>query len=288
MCPRGPHGRVLRRDPADELSIPDGTHVAERDLVTTADAVVGGGATVEFGIRARNVAAGERATFGGGIEADGDCRLDVWTEVGGDVLVGGDAYVGERTTIDGRLMVAGDLDVGDDVEIAGGFDANGGIVVRNPMPTLVFYFVVLSGLLQFGEEAAADDLARALADGGDDDRDPLVIPRDATVSDGDWRVSTPATVGDDCRLHGNVRASGIDVGAGTELFGSLRADGDVRVGAGSRIHGDVTSEGGDVAVGEGAEVLGAVACEDLTLGDGAAVEGALRARGDVRRSAPAG
>ncbi|MFB6280511.1 MAG: acyltransferase, partial [Haloferacaceae archaeon] len=234
----------LGSDPADALEIPDGTTVEEHDLVTDGDVVVGGQSTVEFGVRGRNVVAGERVRFGGDIEAEGDCRLDVWSDVAGNVLVGEDAYLGERVHVAGRLMVSGDLDIGDDVEIDEGFEANGWIVIRNPMPTLVFYFVVLSQLLRIGEGEAAEELAAALS--GDSENDPLVVPRGSTVSDDAWEVSTPATVGDDCRIHGNIRAESIEVGEDCNLFGSLRARGDVVVGEGTRVHGDVTTRGGDV------------------------------------------
>jgi len=64
----------VRSDPLDRLRIPDGTHVEEHDLVADGDVIVGGQSTVEFGVRGRNVVAGERVRFGGDIEADGDCR----------------------------------------------------------------------------------------------------------------------------------------------------------------------------------------------------------------------
>ncbi|MFB6131470.1 MAG: acyltransferase, partial [Salinigranum sp.] len=102
---------ALGSDPLDALSIPDGTTVEEHDLVTASDVAVGGQSTVEFGIRGRNVVAGERARFEGDIEAEGDCRLDVWCDVAGNVLVGQDAYLGERVHVGGRLMVSGDLDI---------------------------------------------------------------------------------------------------------------------------------------------------------------------------------
>jgi len=208
--------------PIDELAVPSGTTVEEHDVVVDGDVLVGGQSTVEFGLRGRNVAIGERVDVDDDIEADGDCRLDTWCSVDGNVLVGEDAYLGERVTVTGRLMVSGDLDIGDDVTIEEGFEANGWIVIRNPVPTLVFYFIVLSQLLRAGETDAADELAEALAD-GDDVRDPLLIPRGAEVSDDAWRVSTPATVGDDCRIHGNLRAKSITVGERNEVFGSLRA-----------------------------------------------------------------
>jgi predicted acyltransferase (DUF342 family) len=272
---------ALGSDPLDALSIPDETTVEEHDLVTDSDVIVGGQSTVEFGVRGRNVVAGERARFGGDIEAEGDCRLDVWCDVAGNVLVGEDAYLGERVHVGGRLMVSGDLDIGDDVDIEQGFEANGWIVIRNPVPTLVFYFIVLSQLLRLGEEEAADELAASLS-GDDGERDPLVVPRGADVSDDAWRVSTPARIGDGCRLHGNIRARSISLGANNNVFGSLRARGDVVVGEDTRVHGDVTTRGGTVTIENGARVLGDVSCADLQLHEGAAVDGAVRARGEMR------
>ncbi|MFC5134594.1 MULTISPECIES: polymer-forming cytoskeletal protein [Haloferacaceae] len=267
--------------PIDELSVPSGTTVEEHDVVVDGDVLVGGQSTVEFGIRGRNVAVGERVDVGDDIEADGDCRLDTWCSVDGNVLVGEDAYLGERVTVTGRLMVSGDLDIGDDVDIEEGFEANGWIVIRNPVPALVFYFIVLSQLFRVGETDAADELAEALAD-GDDVRDPLLVPRGAEVSDDAWRVSTPAVVGDDCRLHGNLRAESIAVGERNEVFGSLRARGDVAVDADTTIHGDVTTRGGTVTIEAGAHVRGDVSAGDLVIHDGAEIDGSLRARGEMK------
>jgi len=270
-------------DPLDELVVPEGTETQERDIVTDGDVLVGGRSTVEFGVRGRNVLAGEGAEFGGAIEADGDCRLDMWCDVAENVLVGQDAYIGERVHVGGRLKVAGDLDIGDDVEIEEGFEANGWIVIRNPMPTIVFLFVYLKHLLLIGEDDTAQQLVSELLedDADDADTEPLVIPQNATVGDDAWRVSTPATIGDDCRLHGNVRAKTIDVGTTCNIFGSLRARGDITVGDGTRIHGDVTTRNGDVEIGADARILGDVSCDDLELGPDAEIDGTIRADGEI-------
>ncbi len=271
----------LRQDPLDELVIPDGATVEERDLVTAGDVLVGGQSSVEFGVRGRNVLGGERVSFGGGIEAAGDCRLDMWCSVDGSVLVGEDAYLGARVHVRGQLVVAGDLDIGDDVAIDEGFEANGWIVIRNPMPTIVFLIIYLSQLLRLGEEEAAEQLAGELFDAEPAEREPLVIPRGSQVGDDAWRVSTPARVGSGCRLHGNLRAQRVEVGAGTELFGSLRARGDVVVGEGSTIHGDATTRGGTVTIADGVRVLGDVACDDAVIHRGAEIDGLIRARGEL-------
>lgn len=271
----------IRSTPLDKLVVPDGTTAEERDLVTEGDVIVGGQSVIEFGVRGRNVLAGERVRFGGDIEAEGDCRLDMWCDVEGNVLVGEDAYLGERVHLDGQLKVAGDLDIGDDVQIDQGFEANGWIVIRNPMPTVVFLFVYLSQLLRIGEEEAAQEVVSDLLETQDADHDPLVVPRNGRVSDDAWQVSTPAKIGNDCRLHGNVRAESIEVGTGNNVFGSLRARGDVTVGSGTRIHGDVTTRGGCVTVEKEAHILGDVVCDDLTLHAEGVVDGTMRPRGEV-------
>ncbi|MFW6003660.1 MAG: acyltransferase [Halanaeroarchaeum sp.] len=271
---------MFGRDPIDRLAIPDGTTVEEHDLVTEGDVLVGGQSTVEFGVRGRDIVAGERVTFGGDIEIEGDCRLDMWCSVEGNVLVGADAYLGERVHVDGRLVVGGDLDIGDDVQIDEGFEASGWIVIRNPMPTITFFVVYLTHLLRIGEEEEAEELVEELA--LESDVEPLRIPRGSRVNDETWQVSAPATVGDDCRLHGNVRAHDIEVGEQTNLFGSLRARDDIVVGSGSKIHGDVTSRGGDVTVEGDALILGDVVGEDITIHQDADVDGTIRARGAMR------
>jgi predicted acyltransferase (DUF342 family) len=204
----------------------------------------------------------------------------MWCEVDGNVLAGQDAYLGERAHITGRLVVGGDLDIGDDVDIEEGFEASGWIVIRNPMPTITFFVMYLTHLLRLGEEEQAQELVDELATDGD--LDPLRIPRSASVPDDAWRVSTPATIGDDCRLHGNIRATAIDVGRDNNIFGSLRAQDEVVVGSGTKIHGDVTTREGDVRVEDGAVILGDVSGRDVEIHEDAEVDGVIRATGEMR------
>jgi len=270
------------QNPLDELQIPDGTTVEEHDVVTDGDILIGSNSTVDFGLRGRTIAAGERVEFGRQIEADSDCRLDMWCAVDGSVLAGEDAYIGERVEINGQLLVSGDLDIGDDVTIEEGFEANGWIVTRNPVPVLVFYFIVLSQFLRLGDTDKADEFASALAGEGIEERSPLVVPRGAELSDDAWRVSTPAQIGDGCRLHGNIRAESIVIGENTTVFGSLRARDDIEVGAGTVVIGDVTTRGGTIVLAAGCHIRGDVACEDLVVNEGADVDGTLRARGEMK------
>ncbi|MFC7073794.1 polymer-forming cytoskeletal protein [Halovenus rubra] len=270
----------FRSDPLDELIIPDGTHVQEHDLVTEGDVIVGGQSTIAFGVRGGNVIAGERVEFGGHIEAEGDCRLDMWCDITDNVLVGEDAYLGERVHIEGELRVAGNLDIGDDVDIEDGFDASGWIVIRNPMPTIVFLFMYLSQLLRIGEEEKAEELLSAVVD-EDQAHDPVVIPRGSYVSDDAWRVSTPGRVGSDCRLHGNIRAQSLIVGRDNEIFGSLRAKDGITVGSGTEVTGNVTTRSGTVRIGPETDVRGDISGEYVEVHRDAEVEGAIRAREEM-------
>ena len=267
---------TFRSDPLDELVIPDGIHVEEHDLVTEGDVIVGSQSTVGFGVRAANVIAGERVDFGGHIEAEGDCRLDTWCEVADNVLVGEDAYLGERARIGGGLRVAGDLDIGDDVEIEEGFDANGRIIIRDPMPTIVFLFMYLAQLLRIGEGEAAERLVASVVDEQRDQK-PVLIPKGSRVSDDAWQVSTPGRIGNDCRLHGNIRAESLVVGRDDEIFGSLRAREGITVGARTDVTGNVTTREGTVRIGPGAVIRGDVSGEYVEVHREATVEGGIRA-----------
>ncbi len=264
-------------NPLDELLIPDGTHVEEHDLVADGDVIIASQSAVEFGVRGGNVIAGERVRFGGHIEADGDCRLDTWCDIDGNVLVSEDAYLGERVHIAGELRVAGNLDIGDDVQIDKGFEANGWIVIRNPMPTIVFLFIYLSQLLRIGEEDAAEQLLAAMTDADNQEHQPVLIPRGSRVGDDAWQVSTPGRIGDDCRLHGNIRAKSLVVGRDNEIFGSLRAREGITVGARTEVTGNVTTREGTVRVGPGTTIRGDVAGQFVEVHREATVEGAIRA-----------
>ena len=272
---------AVGEDPLDVLIIPTGTIAEERDLVAPGDVIIGGQSNISFGVRSQNILVGERVRFEGDIEVERECRVDIWCEIEGNVIVGQDAYLGERVSISGRLAVGGDLDIGDDVQIEEGFEANGWINIRNPLPTIIFLFMYLTQLLRLGEEEAAEELLSEILEGEKGrgkDEDPLVIPRGSYISDEMWRVSTPVIVKNKCRLHGNFRAVDISIGENVNLFGSIRAREGVVVGNGTRIHGDVTTREGDIILREGSHILGDISCNKLELHEGARVEGTIRAK----------
>lgn len=275
------------RPALDELVLPAGTEIEERAIVTEADVLVGGRTTLDFAVRGESVMVGEGVEVGGDIEAAGDCRLGMWTSVDGSVVVERDAYLGERASVDGQLVVGRDLDIGDDVDIADGFEANGWIVIRNPMPLVLFFLAYLAHVLRTGDEETLEALQEAADEAAEeiptaaDGAPAMLVPRGSTITDDQWEVSTPAHVGATCRVHGNLRAQRIRVDESAEIYGSLRAREDVMVGEETIVHGDVRARHGIVDMGPGVTVKGDVRCHDLTLDPSATVEGDIRARGTV-------
>lgn len=277
----------LERQALDELVVPAGTTAEERSIVTEADVLVGGRSDVGFGIRGESVLVGEGVDLAGGIEAAGDCRIGMWSSVDGSVLVERDAYLGERAGIDGKLVVGRDLDIGDDVSIEEGFEANGWIVIRNPMPLVLFFIAYLSHVLRTGDEEAlqalkdAADAAQEELPTATDGAPALLVPRGATITDDRWEVTTPAHIGADCRINGNIRAKRIRVDEATTIYGSLRSREDIMVGEEATIHGDIDARHGSVDLGPAVEVKGDVRAHDLTVHPEADVGGAMRAQGTV-------
>lgn len=277
----------IEREALDELHIPPETTVEEHAIVTDASVLIGGQSDIEFEIRGDSILGGEGIEVGGDIEAAADCRLGMWSTVDGSVLVGRDAYLGERVSIRGKLVVGRDLDIGDDVSIDEGFEANGWIVIRNPMPLVLFLIAYLSHVIRTGDEEAIEALkeaANAAADelpSLDDDDAVMVVPRGATITDDSWQVSTPARIGAGVRLHGNIRAERIRVESDATIYGSLRSRSDVMVATGTVIHGDVEAGHGSVDLAAGSTIKGDVRGHDLTLTPDTIVEGTMRASGGV-------
>ena len=275
------------RQALDELVVPAGTTAEERSIVTDADVLVGGRSDIGFGIRGESVLVGEGVSLDGDIEAAGDCRIGMWSSVEGTILVERDAYLGERASVDGELVVGRDLDIGDDVSIEEGFEANGWIVIRNPMPLVLFFLAYVAHVLRTGDEQAiqalqdAAEAAQEELPTATDGAPVLMVPRNATITDDRWEVSTPAHIGADCRLNGNLKASRIRVDEESTIYGSLRANHDIMVGEGTMVHGDIDARHGSVELSPDVSVRGDVHGHDLTLHPDADVEGDIRVNGTV-------
>ena len=94
--------------------MPDNTQMEDRSIIVNGDVLIGNHSEISYGLLARSIIIGERVKIDGDVVAEGDIRLDLWSDINGDVRTKKDAYIGERTNINGKLVVKGDLDIGND------------------------------------------------------------------------------------------------------------------------------------------------------------------------------
>jgi predicted acyltransferase (DUF342 family) len=266
-----------------QCSLPDGTELQEHTLKTGNTIIIGDRCAIDYGLKGGDIVVCEFCILNGSIIADGDVRIDNWCEVNGDVITAADAYLGEGVKIHGKLFVQGDLDIGDNVQIDRGFEAKGWISIRNPMPVIAYLILYVMTLLKIDNPDEIDNALKEIF--GDDeenaDRTPLLIPPSSSLDMKVFAVPTMMTIGNGCRLHGNIRASSVSVGRDNTIFGSLRAGGLIRIENGTQVHGNV--EGGEeVTVAPGVHILGNVAGRTLALDENARIDGTIRAPEGVR------
>ncbi|MBN2111291.1 MAG: acyltransferase [Methanosarcinaceae archaeon] len=251
----------------------------ERTIVVDGDVIIGNHSDIRYGVISNSSILGERVQLAGDLVSRSDVRIDIWSRIGGNVKTDANAYIGEFVTIDGKLVVKGDLDIGNDVRINGGFEARGWIVVRNPIPVIVYLFLYISELLRLGKD---EEVEKALEELFDDDElesiaaNSMIIPNGSRISMDAIRVPSKAVIGSDCRLVGNIRATSLEMADGTTLYGSIRTIQDVRLGKGNTIHGNIVSRG-MVYIAEETHVLGEINAQSIKIHESARVDGIMRA-----------
>ena len=254
----------------------------EHTIVVDGDIVVGNHSDIKYGLIANSAILGERVQVSGDVAAVSDVRIDMWSQIGGNVKTDTNAYLGEFVTINGKLIVKGDLDIGNDVKINGGFEAKGWIVIRNPVPVMVYLFLYISELLRLGKD---EEVEKALDEIFEDNSDiisdaAMIIPNGSKISIDSIRVPAHAVIGNDCRLVGNIRAASLEIGAGTTLYGSIRTIDDVAIGEDNTIHGNLISRG-NVYISKGSHILGEINADSITIHESARVDGIMRAVGGI-------
>ncbi len=246
------------------LIIPDNTVMEEHSIVVDGDVLVGSYAELGFGIISNMVVAGEHVKINGNIISANDVRIDMWSEITGDVRTKTDAYLGEFVNISGKLFAAGNLDVGNNVKIAGGYDVKGWLVVRNPLPVVMFIFFYMMALLRLGSE---EEVERALEELFSDDTPEnkiMSIPNRAKIDLEAIKTTTRAQIGNHCRLVGNIRARSMSMGNHVTLFGSVRTTGAISTGAGCTIHGNLASKE-KVKIGRNCRILGKITADSIVI-----------------------
>lgn len=252
----------------------------EHSIVVEGDVLVGNYAELGFGLIGNSVVAGEHVKINGNILSEKDVRIDLWSEISGDVRTKTDAYLGEFVNIKGKLHAAGSLDVGNNVKIDGGYEVKGWIIVRNPLPVLMFIFFYLMALLQMGKQ---EEVEKALDELFSDETPAtrvMSIPNRTRMDLEMIRTLSHTNVGNHCRLLGNIRARSLSMGNHVTLFGSVRTKGDIATGSWCTIHGNLDSAQ-KVIVGRNCRILGKITADSIIMHETARTDGNLIAANGV-------
>ncbi len=252
----------------------------EHSIVVDGDIIVGNYAELGFGLIGNSVVAGEHVKINGNILSENDVRIDLWSEIAGDVRTKTDAYIGEFVNIKGKLHTAGSLDVGNNVKIDGGYDVKGWIIVRNPLPILMFVFFYLMALLQMGNKEEVEKALDELFSEDEPANRVMSIPNRTRMDLEMIKTTSCAVIGSHCRLLGNIRARSVSMGNHVTLFGSVRSTGGIATGSGCTIHGNLDSRE-KVRVGRNCRILGKITADSVILHESSKVDGNLIAANGV-------
>ena len=266
--------------------IPDHTTFKDHLITAKGDVVIGDRSLVQFGINTDGrVFIGEHVITSGNISATNDIRIDIFSNIGGDLLSGRNVYLGEKVKVRGKLSLDGDLDVGDDVNIENGFEAKGWINIRSPVPVVIYIFIYLLQLLKLGHSEEIDRILEELEQ-NDGETIPisesfLFVPNNSIIGLTKSKIDCNLHVGRQCTILGNYEIKGnIFVEPESNVCGSLSATKNVFCGKKVKIQGNISSDG-EVHICEGATVGGDVSGEKILLAKTAAVQGTLIAKEGV-------
>lgn len=269
--------------------VPDNTRIEANKITVEGDVIVGNHSNIEYGILGDTVIMGEGVTVSGDIAARSDIRVDMWSKLGNRVEVGRNAYLGEFVTIDGKLLVKGDLDVGKEVKIRGGFEAKGWILVRNPVPVIMFLFLYIREMMRLGKD---EEIEKALEEFFEDSEDSqsfdvkdmgeniLIIPAGTKFTPEVFEVAGETIIGENCHLIGNIRAQAVETGDNLTLKGSIYSEGQILIGENSTVYGNLYSKG-KVQIGRNSRVFGGVKASSVLLHENSRVDGIIKAPSGV-------
>lgn len=269
--------------------VPDNTRIEANKITVEGDVIVGNHSNIEYGILGDTVIMGEGVTVSGDVAARSDIRVDMWSKLGNRVEVGRNAYLGEFVTIDGKLLVKGDLDVGKEVKIRGGFEAKGWILVRNPVPVIMFLFLYIREMMRLGKD---EEIEKALEEFFEDSEDSqsfdvkdmgeniLIIPAGTKFTPEVFEVAGKTIIGENCHLIGNIRAQAVETGDNLTLKGSIYSEGQILIGENSTVYGNLYSKG-KVQIGRNSRVFGGVKASSVLLHENSRVDGIIKAPSGV-------
>ena len=269
--------------------VPDNTRIEANRIIVGGDVIVGNHSSIKYSILGDTVIMGEGVSVSGDILARSDIRVDMWSKLGSSVEVGKNAYLGEFVNIDGKLVVEGDLDVGKEVKIRGGFEVKGWIMVRSPVPVIIFIFLYIREMMHLGKDEEIEKAIEELFEDSEDfqgiegkelSEKILIIPAGAKISPEEIEVTGEVVIGSNCLLIGDIRAHSVEAGKNLTLKGSIYSEGNISIGESSTVYGNLSSKG-QVNIGQNSRVFGGIKAESVLLHGNAIVDGTIKAPSGV-------
>ena len=262
------------------LVIPDHTRFEEQTIFTNGDVIIGDRCLLQFGIKTDGrIFVGEHAIIDGGLELKKDLRVDIFSNIGGDIKSGGDVYLGEKVNVKGKLSLNGDLDVGDSVEIGKGFEAKGWINIRSPIPIVIYIFIYLLQLLKMGHSEEIDRILEEIEE-NEGKTIPiserfLFIPNNSIIGIQQSKINNNVFIGKKSTILGNYEIKGNTfIENNSTIHGTLNSTGDVYCGKKTVIKGNINSNG-DLRIGDAANIAGNISGAKIYLSKTATINGEL-------------
>ena len=268
------------------LVIPDETKFEEKTIVTKGDVVIGDRCLIRFGIKTDGrIFIGEHVIIDGKVDATDDIRVDIFSNIGGNVKSGGNVYLGEKVHVKGKLSLNGDLDVGDSVEIDQGFEAKGWINIRSPIPVVIYIFIYLLQLMKVGH---SEEIERILSEIEENEGDTipisetfLFIPNNSIIGVQKSKVDFSLRAGKKTKLLGNYDVKGnVFIENNSIVHGTIKSTGDVFCGKKVKVQGNIDSMG-DVKIDDDAYVAGKISGNKIFLSKESTVNGELFAKNGI-------
>ena len=280
--------------------VPNNAVINSEIIKTESGMIIGNHAEIGRNLHVGLLMAGESVHVTGQIISDADIRADVWCKFDGDIFGGGDAYLGEFTTINGKITVEGDLDVGKEVKLNGGFLSKGWIVVRNPLPIMVFVFLYIRELMRIGK--TSEEIDKTLNEFFEDDEEIdlenldeaglseilnrgrfFIIPLGSKVSSENINVPEDASIGNNCVIDGSLICKKFESGKNLNFRGSLRSKGETTIADGSNFSGNLNASG-KLIIGKNVKIEGHVSARSIVIHETSFIEGTVSC-GNIRFAA---
>jgi predicted acyltransferase (DUF342 family) len=262
------------------LVIPEGTQFEEHTIVTKGDAIISDHSVCELGvITDSRIFIGEKVKIKGSITAENDIRIDLWSEIDGDIVGGKDVYLADKVKVKGKLSVKGNLDLSDTTDVQK-FEAKGWINIRNPISLLIYIFLYMMELMRQGRSQEVELILNELEEEDVEFQISdvfLFIPEGTKSSVQETIIKGNCRIGAKCRILGNFTAHGnAKIEAETELFGSLKARDDVDIRDKVIINGNIECKG-KLVIGKDVLIKGGVKAESVEMYKSAVIEGSIQA-----------